>query len=233
MDVLIPARCLGCPELVDRQGNLCPTCWKEVTFIDAPQCDICGYPFEHPLSGDAICAGCLQDPPPYKQARSLMAYEGVSRKIILAFKHGDDLHMAPYLARWLSKFIPDDTDFIAPVPLHWVRLFQRGYNQSALISNALSGLMDFPCTPELLVRTRNTPTQGGLTHKKRKENMRSAFSVPNKNLTIVKGKAIVLVDDVLTTGATRLACTRTLKKAGARSVSLVTIARVVQPHRGI
>lgn len=231
VEALTPSRCLGCPELVDRQGTLCSNCWSRITFITEPQCKICGYPFEHAISDEAICAGCLHTPPPYAQARSLMAYEETSRKIILELKHGDGTHIAPYMAQWLARLLPEKPDLITPVPLHWVRLLKRGYNQSALISNALSRLLGLPLTPDLLVRSRNTPSQGGLTNKKRHQNVSTAFTVQQKNLTSLKNKNIVLIDDVFTTGATVVACSKALKRAGARCVTVLTVARVVFPHK--
>lgn len=227
LDILIPPRCLKCSTLVDIQGTLCPSCWASITFIDSPLCERCGFPFEHDMEGEALCGACIEAPPLYEKARSLMVYNQEARDLILYLKHGDGTHLAPYITDWMLKFAPEAYDLIVPVPLHWTRLFWRSYNQSALLGNALSKSLGIPTLPDALVRQRRTPSQGGLSRKGRNENVKGAFAANKKHISLLKGKAILLVDDVWTTGATVIECAKVLKKAGATSIYILTIARAM------
>jgi len=160
-----------------------------------------------------------------------MAYDDHSRGLVLGLKHGDRLEGAPTLARWMARAgreLLTDTDMIVPVPLHRWRLLSRRYNQSAVLTNRIAQLTGCPSMPDLLVRKRATPTQGGLSRSQRQKNVRGAFAVRSGRHSQVKGRNVLLVDDVMTTGATVDACTRVLERAGAQRVDVLTLARVVR-----
>lgn len=231
LDILLPHQCHACGTLVGEGGILCPTCWNSVAFLGPPHCAACGLPFEFDLGEGAICGACARELPPYRKARAAVAYGETSRKLLLAFKHGDRLDSAPAFGRWLLRAGNDilgEADLIAPVPLHWTRLFRRRYNQAALLALEVGRTKGLKVVPDLLVRRRRTPSQGHLSPTQRRDNVRGAFTVRPRHLENLVGKRIVLVDDVLTTGATITACTKVLLRAGAASVDVLTLARVVQ-----
>lgn len=179
-----------------------------------------------------MCIACLRKRPSYTRGRSVFRYDDASRALILGFKHADRTERVRAFGRWMARIGGDlcaDADIIAPVPLHWRRLISRRYNQSALLSQALAKELSLPFVPDLLYRIRATPTQGRLKAAERRDNVRGAFAVNKRFLERIKGANVVLVDDVLTTGATVEFCTRTLLKAGAVRVDILTLARVVRP----
>ena len=225
LNSLVPPRCLKCSQIVEKQGALCSQCWLSLTFIEDPFCFICGVPFEHTIEKEMMCGSCMQKNPPYKQARALMVYDAHSKPLILNLKHADGVHMAPYFSQWIKRILPSSMHFIVPIPLHWTRLFRRGYNQSALLTNVLAKATNLDATPDLLIRKRRTRSQGGLRRQKRIENVSGAFKINKKYHETIKKKHILVVDDVFTTGATLLECTKMLKKGGAKEVSIVTLAR--------
>ena len=233
IDTVLPPRCLSCGAGLGSQGALCATCWSEIAFIDGPMCAACGLPFEFDEGADAVCGACLQQPPAYRHHRSVMQYNDASRSLILSFKHGDRTDAAPVFGQWLrraaSGLIREET-VIVPVPLHRRRLFTRRYNQSALMAKALGRLTGTVVAPGLLRRTRHTATQGTLSRSARHKNVAGAFAVHAGHATYVKGAHFLLIDDVMTTGATIEACTKTLMRAGASSVDVLTLARVVRPR---
>ncbi len=230
LDALLPPRCLACPAAVDVPGRLCPDCWAAVDFITPPYCAACGFPFDHDEGPDALCGGCARETPAFDRARSVLRYNGVGRDLVLGFKHGDRTHAAAAFAGWVAlagEALLAGADALTPVPLHRLRLFARRYNQSALLARELARLAGVPFAPDLLARTRATPSQAGRSRRARFENVRGAFAVRRRRRDDVAGSRIVLVDDVMTTGATVAACSRTLKRAGARSVDVLTLARVL------
>jgi ComF family protein len=230
LDVALPPRCLSCGTIVADPGTLCGTCWPEVEFIARPFCTACGTPLSAASeTDDLLCGACLAKRPPWRRARSVFRYQGVGRALILAFKHGDRLDAGPTLGRWLARAGAElfaDIDLIVPVPLHRSRLFARRYNQSAVLALALGKATAVPVAVDALVRTRATPTQGGLDRNARAANVRGAIIA--REGKPLKGKRVVLVDDVLTTGATAGVCVVALKKAGAVSVDILTLARVTR-----
>lgn len=230
LDMLLPPQCLSCRAIVAEPGTLCGACFAKIRFLSAPCCAVCGMPFAFdPGGADALCASCIRDRPAYDRARAVFRYDDASRGLILAFKHGDRIDAAPAYARWLLRAggeLVAAADCIAPVPLHWTRLFRRRYNQSALLANALARLAGRPAVPDLLRRRRRTPSQGGLGRAERIRNVRGAFAARAR--AEVADKRILLVDDVLTTGATVEACASVLLKAGASAVDVLTLARVVR-----
>ncbi|HYG89792.1 MAG TPA: ComF family protein [Azospirillum sp.] len=229
LDALLPPRCLSCGGAVDRQGGLCPKCWSALTFIAAPLCACCGLPFEYAVEGEAVCAACIADPPTYAHARSVLVYDDASRPLVLGFKHGDRTHAAKPFGVWLARAgaeLLDGADLLAPVPLHRWRLFLRRYNQAALLAQETGRQAGVEVVPDLLVRRRRTRSQGGLDRTGRRRNVAGAFALRRRDA--VEGKRVVLVDDVLTTGATVDECAKVLLRAGAARVDVLTLARVVR-----
>lgn len=233
LNALLPPRCLRCPTAVDRPGTLCAACWEAIRFLAPPHCARCGFPFAYDAQAgaDAMCGECMRRVPAYGHARAVLRYDDASRALVLGFKHGDRTHAAPAFGRWLARAgseLLDEAELIVPVPLHWSRLLARRYNQAALLSHALGRVAGIEVAPDLLVRRRRTPSQGRLSRAARARNVRGAFAVRARAAPIVAGRHILLVDDVLTTGATVEACARTLSRAGAAGVDVLTLARVVR-----
>ena len=235
IDAVLPPRCPFTGEIVDRQGMVSPQAWGQLSFIAAPHCHVCGFPFEFAVpagSSEALCGACLAERPEYSRARASLVYDDASRGFILGFKHGDQIHSVVAMLPWLKQAGADilpDADMIVPVPLHHWRLLRRRYNQAAIIGAAIAKDAGKTFVADALLRTRATPTQGHLKAKERAANVRKAFRIhPKRN---VAGKKIVLVDDVYTTGATVRECVKVLKKAGAADVRVLTLARVVKAGR--
>ena len=203
--------------------------WADVTFLDAPWCEACGFPFEYAVQGGSLCARCSVRRPAFDHARAAMAYDDGSRALILSFKHGGRTEgLASFAAqmRRAGRDILTDADLLIPVPLHPTRLIKRRYNQATLLARALAKITPAEFAPDILFRTRRTDSQGGFNARARAENVRGAFSV--KQIDRIKGRNLVLIDDVLTTGATLEACARTLKRAGAARVDGICLARVAK-----
>lgn len=212
-------------------AGLTDQAWSRVTFLEDPVCDGCGQAFEHGAGtlGHDRCPACLARPHVFARARAACVYDEHSRDLILAFKHADRLEHAPLFTRWLSRAaapLVDDADAVAPVPLHWSRLIDRRANQAAEIARPLARMAGRAYLADVLVRTKPTPSQGGKSARGRRLNVKAAFAVPEARAREVRGHRILLVDDVLTTGATADACARVLLDAGARAVDLAVIARV-------
>ena len=217
--------------MVAAPAGLCGTCWAKLTFLEGALCARCGFPFSYEQGPDMLCGACLADPPAYRRGRAALSYDETSRPLILAFKHGDRLEGVGLFAAWLARAGADllaDNDMIIPVPLHWTRLFSRRYNQAALLALGLGKRSGLKAAPNLLVRSRRTPSQGGLGRAGRRDNMRGAFRLRPRYAEVVRGARILLVDDVMTTGATVDACARTLLQAKAASVDVLCLARVVR-----
>ncbi len=233
LDFLYPPVCIACRDYVSEAGNLCSACWRTLHFLDGPVCAACGLPFEIDPGGETMCAGCHAHPPSFDKALAVLRYDDASRKPILALKHSDRLDLVPAFGRWLDRAgreLLAQSDLIVPVPLHRLRLWKRRYNQSAELARALSRLGSLPIDPFALRRIRSTPSQGKMpSASARRRNVRGAFAVPEQRRSAVDGKAILLVDDVLTTGATANACAKALKRAGAEKVFVLALARVVRP----
>jgi ComF family protein len=228
LDQVIPPTCLSCTETVGNSAALCPNCWSSLTFISEPFCQTCGLPFDLEDDDNQVCGPCLKKTPPYSLMRSSLIYDEASRPMILSFKHGDQLDACPTFAKWLATADPSmfhDVDVVTAVPLHWLRLLKRRYNQSAMMSNALAKTQNLRAIPDLLTRQRNTASQGHLTRNQRRANVRGAFRMNPRYQAFVEDKVVLLVDDVLTTGATIEACCLALRNAGAAEVRVLTLAR--------
>jgi len=236
LDAVLPPLCLGCGEIVGAPGALCAACWQGFSFIAPPQCACCGDPFAEHLGDAALCVACLARPPKFRRARAALAYDTQSRRLVLPFKHGDRTDIARACGGWMARAGAEllaEADLIAPVPLHWRRLLTRRYNQALLLARALVRAappgVEHRLAPDLLRRRRWTGSQAGLRAKERRRNVREAFDIHPRWAAEVAGKAVLLVDDVLTTGATAEACARVLQRGGARHVDVLTLARVVRP----
>lgn len=205
--------------------------WSRIVFLEDPVCDGCGAAFEYD-GGDFAsdrCAACMGSPYVFARARAACVYDDASRGLILRFKHGDQQQFAGLFARWLSRAAAPliaEADAVAPVPLHPTRLLARRFNQAAEVARPLARASAREYLPDALVRRRATRTQGGRSARGRRLNVASAFAVTEAGARQVRGRRILLVDDVLTTGATAEACARALLDAGARAVDLAVIARV-------
>ena len=205
--------------------------WSRIVFLEAPVCDGCGAAFE--ADGGAFaadrCAACIAAPYTFARARAACVYDEASRGLILKFKHGDQQQFAGLFARWLSRAAADllvDADAVVPVPLHRLRLLDRRFNQAAEMARPLARQARLDYLPDALVRARHTLSQGGRSARGRRLNVRAAFAVTESGRRRIRGRRILLVDDVLTTGATAEACSRALLAAGARAVDLAVVARV-------
>lgn len=231
LDMILPPLCSGCKNPVGAVGTLCPTCWQGLTFIATPHCACCGLPFDILSDSSAmdtmLCDACLAQRPAFDRARAPLVYDEASRALILRFKHGDALHLsrlfAPLLAGAGAALLAR-ADALVPVPLSRRRLWKRRYNQSAELARQLSQQTSIPSLLHMLRRVRATPSQGGLTQAERRKNVKGAFAVADP--AQIAGKTIVLIDDVMTSGATVNEAAKTLKDAGAARVDVLAIARV-------
>ncbi len=230
-DLALPPQCLACSLPVGRQGAMCGPCWSAIHFISRPYCEVSGLPFAFEAGGVSVRPDVAANPPPYAMARSVMQYNDASAALVLRFKYADRMEAAPAFAAWMVRAGGDvlaGADLVLPVPLHRRRLFTRRYNQSAELARLIAAQSGLGFTPELLTRVRATRPQVGLSGDARRRNVAGAFAVPKGIAARVRGKTIVLVDDVLTTGATIEACARVLDAAGAAGIRVLTLARVVQ-----
>ena len=231
-ELVFPPQCLLCGATVQTEGALCGPCWRETPFILGSVCDLCGAPVLGAAAGEtAICDDCRTLDRPWQQGRALMLYAGGARRLVLALKHGDRLDLAPALAGWLAaragRMLGEGT-LIVPVPVHWRRLLSRRYNQAAVLANALGALTGHPVYPDLLQRSRATPPQDGMSVSERMRNLAGAIRLAPRHAGVPVGRAVVLVDDVMTSGATLDACARVLLAAGAENVHVLVLARVVR-----
>ncbi len=205
--------------------------WSDIKFLDDPCCHACGFPFEYSVGPETLCGRCQARRPVYDYARSAFEYNDESRALVLGFKHGGRTEhlsvFAAHMARAGRAFWPN-ADLIIPVPLHPSRLIRRRFNQATLLGRALARRVDIPFSAHLLKRTRPTPSQGQQTAIGRFRNVQGAFSVTDSGVAALKGKSVVLVDDLFTTGATVEACARVLRKHEVRSINIITLARVVR-----
>lgn len=229
VDVAFPPGCPSCRTRVDAPGNFCGECFTKLRMITPPLCGSCGVPFPYALGEAAQCVECLEKAPRFDRARSVMVYDKVSAPLVSALKFRDQWAGLPrYVAmmRASGNELLEQADLLVPVPLHWRRLMGRRYNQSALLAYELARLSGKPCLANLLKRTRYTTPQMRLPRAKRLKNVQGAFAVAAG--AALHGKKILLVDDVVTTGATVEACAVALKQAGAAQVDVLSLARTVK-----
>lgn len=234
IDLVLPPQCLGCGSLVEEPHTLCAACWGQLRFIERPLCAACGRPFSVPEDDGALCGRCVRRPHVYARARSSLVYDDGSRHMILMFKYGDRTDAAPLFGTWMGQAGRDllgDADLIAPVPLHWTRLLRRRYNQAALLAQAIGRTAGIAVEVDLLRRQRRTARLAGMGPKDRARTVKGAITVPAARSARVKDRRVLLIDDVLTTGATVDACAQALLDAGAHAVDVLTLARVVRPEQ--
>ena len=232
--LVYPARCTFCGSLVDSDFGLCGPCWRDTPFIAGHACNTCGVPL---LSGpdaadDSLkCDDCLRTPRPWGAGRAALVYAGTGRKMILRLKHGDRLDMAGPAAVWMARaarpLLREET-LIAPIPLHWTRLLKRRFNQSALLARAVAREVGHPMCPDLLVRRRATPSLGGLGFDARHATMEGTIRVHPRRALRLKGRHVLLVDDVMTSGATLAAGAEACLAAGAEGVDILVLARAAK-----
>lgn len=233
-DLVLPPVCMACRAAVDEPGCLCAGCWSRIDFIAPPICDRLGTPLVHAFDGGTVSAAALADPPAYGRARAVAAFGDVARDLIHALKYADRLDIAPPLARMMARAgadILEGAGALVPVPLHGLRLWRRRFNQSVLLARGVGKASGVPVRAEWLVRQKATSPQVGLDRKARAANVAGAFAVPETARAELRGRRVVLVDDVLTTGATIDACVKALTRAGASGVDVLVFARVVDDAR--
>ncbi len=205
--------------------------WHEVKFIDEPCCEACGFPFEYSAQAEVLCLRCSAFRPAYNRARSAFVYDDASRDLVLGFKHGGRTDGVALFTAQMSRAgrkLLNETDIIIPVPLHNSRLRRRKYNQAAILARRLAKSQGLQLDTDSLLRRRKTDSQGGKSASGRRRNVQGAFTVPDNRREQIDGKTILLIDDVMTTGATLNACAKTLKRAGAAQVEALCLARVVR-----
>ena len=232
LDLALPPLCPACREPVGEQAALCASCWAKLSFISPPYCDRLGAPFAYDPGPGVLSMEAIADPPAYRRARAAVRYDDISRALVHGLKYSDRLDLAPMLGRWMARAgqaILEDADALIPVPLHWRRLWARRFNQSAALAKVISELSGVPVETDALARTKPTLQQVGLTASERALNVQGAFAV--KDRSRVAGRRLVLVDDVLTSGATIDACARALNRGGAERVDVLVFARVVDAAR--
>ena len=231
LNALLPPLCPVNGTMLMDAASISPEAWSQIRFIDDPVCARCGVPFEHDYGDGALCALCIAEPPAFAAARAAMVYDEASHGLIISFKHGDRGDLAPLFGKWLAhagqSLVTADT-MLAPTPLHWRRLWARRFNQAGVIAALAAKQLGCAYEPLLLKRTRATPPQKDLSIAARRRNVAGAFAVEQDAAPRLQGAHIVLVDDVLTTGATLSACSRVLYKAGAARVDALVLARVVK-----
>lgn len=233
LDVALPPLCPACREPVGDPG-LCAGCWSKLSFISRPFCERLGIPFAYDPGPGLLSMEAIADPPAYQRARAAVRYDDIARALVHAFKYGDRLDLAPTLGRWLAsagRELLAEADAVIPVPLHWRRLWARRFNQSAALAKAVSAASGIPVVHNAVKRVKPTAHQVGLSKSERAINVQGAFRVPEVGKAFVAGRRLVLVDDVLTSGATVDACTRALLRAGAANVDVLVFARVVAAAR--
>lgn len=231
LDMLFPPHCPSCREPTAAEGNFCSSCFAKLRQIAAPLCDCCGIPFAFAVEAGSRCPECLETPPAFTAARAALVYDGISAPLVSALKFHDQwsgLQRYVALMQAAGAAVIAGSDMLIPVPLHWRRLLGRRYNQSALLAYGLSRETGIPCIPDLLQRVRYTPPQMRLDRATRLRNVQRAFAVRADAHAQLVDKNVLLVDDVVTTGATVNACARQLIKAGAREVRVLALARTVK-----
>lgn len=233
LNLALPPLCPSCRDPVADPGALCAACWSKLSFIARPYCDRLGIPFVYDPGPGILSMQAIADPPAYARARAAVRYDDVARDLVHAFKYGDRLDLAPTLGGWMAhagRELREGAEALVPVPLHWRRLWARRFNQSAALAHTVARHWGVPVLHGPLRRVKSTVQQVGLSRTERAQNVQGAFAVARERKGEIAGRSLILVDDVLTSGATTDACARVLLRAGAKRVDVLVFARVVDSN---
>lgn len=231
LSVVYPNQCATCAAEVVRSGGLCGDCWRETPFIGGLCCESCGVPLPGEDDGAPLCDECLTRPRPWSRGRAAVLYRDHGRKIVLQIKHGDRLDLVPIAASWMeraSRPLATERTLLVPVPCHWRRLLKRRYNQAAALSSALARRLGCDHAPRALVRVRQTPIQDGKPVSARFADVKDAIVAHRRRGAVLAGRDVLVVDDVLTSGATLGATAEACLAAGAARVDVVVLARTAR-----
>ena len=235
-DLIAPPLCLACGDPVTAPHTLCGRCWSKLTLIERPYCERLGIPFGHDPGPGALSLAAIAEPPPFDRARAVAVYDEIAKKLVHDLKYRDRGQLAVAMAGWMARAgaeVLAEADLIVPIPLHRFRLWRRRYNQAALLAHQIGKLSGVAVATDTLLRIKRTRQQVGLSARERADNVRGAFRVPADKAIAIAGRNIVLIDDVLTSGATAAAATRALLRAKAARVDLLVFARVVDGSVGV
>ncbi|MCB5174348.1 ComF family protein [Microvirga lenta] len=228
--LLYPPTCIACQAATGEAHALCAACWAGIRFIERPYCERLGTPFAVDLGQPLLSPAAIADPPVFGRARAVAEYDGTASLLVHRLKYNDRLDLAPAMGTMIARAGTEllaEADVIVPVPLHRWRLWRRRFNQAMALAARVSSESGVPCDPFLLARVKRTRRQVGLTKAQRQENLQGAFRVPPEAKARLHGRRVLLIDDVLTTGATANAASRVLLRGGAASVDILAFARVV------
>ena len=229
LDTIYPPTCMACSAATTEHDGLCAACWRQMAFISAPVCDRLGIPLPFQSDGPALSLAAISHPPVFEKARAVALYDGVAREMVHRLKYGDQLQLARPMARWMfaaGRELIEDCDVIVPVPMHGMRLLQRRFNQAANLAAELARLSGKPLLVHALRRVKRTKPQPGLSRSERADNLQGAFKADGREAFMLAGQRVLLIDDVLTTGATGNVCARALLRCGAKKVDLLCFACV-------
>jgi ComF family protein len=232
---LLPPHCAACENPVEAQGQLCSACFGRTQFITAPFCVRCGVPFSSVEQGgdEHICPACRARPPVFREARAALRYDDQARRLILPLKHGDRVELAAILSPMMGRagaVLLARADVLVPVPLHRRRLFERKYNQAAVLAFGVGRLAERPVLPDALIRTRRTAPLDDKSPDERAQEVAGSCRVRPSRQAKLAGRTVLLIDDVMTSGATTNACATALLEAGASAVDVLVAARVPDPR---
>jgi ComF family protein len=233
LDIALPTLCVACREPVNGEG-VCAECWSKLSFIERPYCPRLGIPFVYDPGPDLLSMEAIANPPAYQRARAAVRYDEVARTLVHALKYQDRTDLAPALGRWMARAgreLLQEADMLIPVPLHWRRAWHRRYNQSGALARVIEQASGVKLRGDLLQRVRPTEQQVGLSRPQRTSNVQGAFKVAADRQSEIAGRRLILIDDVLTSGATTDACARALLRAKAAQVDVLVFARVVDSPR--
>src|SRR3954451_24624213 len=233
LDIALPTLCVPCREPVDGEG-VCAKCWAKLSFIARPYCPRLGIPFVYDPGPELLSMEAIANPPAYQRARAAVRYDDVARTLVHALKYQDRTDLAPAMGRWMARAgqeLLESADVLVPVPLHWRRGWSRRYNQSGALARVIGQQGGVKVAAEALRRVRATEQQIGLSRAQRASNVQGAFKVAPDRMADIQGRRVVLIDDVLTSGATTDACARALLRAKAAQVDVLVFARVVDTHK--
>jgi ComF family protein len=233
LDIALPTLCVACREPVSGEG-VCAKCWAKLSFIAPPFCPRLGIPFVYDPGPELLSMEAIANPPAYQRARAAVRYDDVARTLVHALKYQDRTDLAPAMGRWMARAgheLLDRADALIPVPLHWRRGWSRRYNQSGALARVIERQSGVKLVSETLRRVRPTEQQIGLSRTERASNVQGAFKVDTDRKADIAGRRVILIDDVLTSGATVDACARALLRAKAAQVDVLVFARVVDTHK--